>query len=156
MQQRCYWDYWRVLTHPETRLTKANRTPVPAEWLLDATAWPGEVDSQPGDQGTQEFSGFFVLPTNQNQDITLQFDLPAGILQSSNNNSLIYKLRVQKQAGIADLPLVLQIRPPAGTHWANPGDGWQIDHATGFWLWSGQIEFPTEFELIFTPDSTTP
>jgi len=156
MQQRCYWDYWRLYTRADTRLTEANRTPVPGEWLLDGTPWDGEVTTQPGEQGTQEIAGFFVLPTSQQQDLSLQFDLPGEILKKGKNNAWVYKLRIQKQAGLADLPLVLQIRAPAGTQWATPESGWQLDSASGFWIWSGKIEFPSEFELVFSPINPAP
>ncbi|MCJ7702178.1 MAG: DUF4012 domain-containing protein, partial [Anaerolineales bacterium] len=132
MQTRCYWDYWRVYKPPGTNLYNANQTPVSGEWLLDGQPWPGEVAAAPGEGDTRMFSGFFVLPTAQKQDISLQFTLPLDTLELDQAGNLVYRLKVQKQAGLSHLPFVLQIRPPQGFQLDPPGDPWTFEPGSGF------------------------
>jgi len=150
MQARCYWDYWRVYKSAGTNLYNANQTPVSGEWLLDGQPWPGEVAAGPGEGETRVFSGFFVLPTAQKQDISLQFTLPPKTLELDQAGNLVYHLDVQKQAGLSHLPFVLQIRPPQGYKLVPPGDPWAFDPGSGFWVWSGEITQPQQFELSFS------
>ena len=151
MQVRCYWNYWRVYTGPKTRLYGANETPVSAEWLLNGEDWAGQAMIDAGESDTQTVSGLFVLPVGQEQDIALQFVLPSSVIRKLPDNDLYYNLRIQKQAGLSHLPLVLQVKPPHGYALVNPEPNWAIDQDSGFWIWSGDITSAQDFELAFSP-----
>jgi hypothetical protein len=56
MQERCYWDYWRVLTR-SSRLTGSHVTPVPAGELLNKQAWDGALDITAGEGNMQAIGG---------------------------------------------------------------------------------------------------
>jgi hypothetical protein len=92
MTNRCYWDYVRVY--------------VPGGSELRATRGfePESVESLPGEQGTQVFTGFFVLAPGEERQITLSYDLPPEVVADS-----VYRLRVQKQPGTGAIPLRIQV-----------------------------------------------
>jgi len=151
MLARCYWNYWRVYTGPETQLYYANETPVSAEWLLNGEDWAGQATIYSGENHTQTSSGLFVLPAGQKQDVVLQFILPSRVIRRLSDNNLYYNLRIQKQPGLSHLPFVLQVNPPRGYELVNPESDWAIDRYSGFWVWSGEITNTQDFELIFSP-----
>jgi hypothetical protein len=148
LQKRCYWNYWRVYKSAGTGLYAANQTPVPGEWLLNGRDWDGRATIEPGINDTEMASGLFVLPTNQSQDVVLQFALPPEVIVPTNEDELVYKLEVHKQAGLDDLPVSIQVRPPQGTQ-LKAGDPWRYDQSSGFWIWDGRVTTPERFELVF-------
>ncbi len=84
---RCYFDYIRVLAPAGSDLVDVDG--------ID----PQTVTSAPGDQGTQQFGGYLVLPPNSSKDVTFSYRLPPGITPDG------YTLRVQRQAGTKALPI---------------------------------------------------
>lgn len=155
-QERCYLDYWRIYTHRNTEVYSANKTPIPANWLLNSEDWPGDIDVTPSDFGIQEIAGVFMLPAAQTQDVVLQLLLPLELLKMTQDGHINYNLKIQKQAGISQLPFVLQINPPLGYQLSNREQGWQYDSATGFWVWEGQIKETMIFDLLFSPVTSAP
>ena len=90
MMARCYFDYSRVYV------------PAGSE-LISAEGWLGPtVTSQPAEQGTQQFAGYFVLNPATRHQVTLRYRLPATIHPTA------YQLVVQRQAGTDPLPMTLQ------------------------------------------------
>ncbi|MDD5467453.1 MAG: DUF4012 domain-containing protein [Anaerolineales bacterium] len=148
LRARCYWDYWRVYTPPGSRLLEAQVKPVPGEQLLSREPWPGEVEIYPGEGGTQVFAGVMVLPTRQSEHITLAYKLPAKVISLDATGSLRYTLRIQKQAGVASLPLRLSLHLPPGYRLAESGNGWE-QAAPATWSWSQTVEEDLTFELTF-------
>lgn len=151
MQIRCYWDFWRVYTLPDTAVINANHTPVPGEWLLSGEDWPGGISIESGEGNTRVISGLFVLPTAVSQDISVQFLLPSRILRPLGDGQLEYTLRILKQAGLNHLPMVLQVKPPQGYQVNDPGEGWEFNQYSGFWIWTGKIFNTRDFRLLFSP-----
>jgi hypothetical protein len=92
-----------------------------------------------------------MLPTAQYQEIVLQTLISPEILDYDNDGSIHYNLTIQKQAGINELPTVLQIKPPQGYDMIASIDGWEFNHETGFWIWSGSLPWTYTFELVFVP-----
>ncbi len=150
MQVRCYWDYWRVLTVPGSRLLSARAAAVPGEWLLSGQGWDGTVETLPVENGARAFAGLLVLPVGQSQEVALNFALPPEVIQPLGGTRLVYHLRVQKQAGLGHLPLEVQLLLPVGVELAGPPAGWQAQGA-GQWRWQGDLLQAQEFELVLAP-----
>jgi len=93
MIARCYFVYTRLY--------------VPAgSTLIDATGVPSDtVTSQRGENGTQFFGSFLILPPNSQATIRWRYTLPQEIQLAPDAYSLV----VQKQAGLGTLPLSLNI-----------------------------------------------
>lgn len=147
LQARCYWDYWRVLAASGSRLASFKAAPVLAEQLLNQQGWDGQVGQQSGENGAWVLDGIMVLPAGGQQTNELAWHLPGSVLRQVGGG-LVYVLRVQKQPGLAGLPLHLTILPPAGMRPAALGSDWmqQID---GSWTWQGTLEHNQAFQMKF-------
>lgn len=104
MIARCYFDYVRVYAPAGSELVSAEG--------VDAST----VLSQRSERGTQEFSGFFVLPPTNQQQVTFTYRLPANITADG------YRLILQRQSGTAPLPVSLNI--DGAQHETTVGEGW--------------------------------
>lgn len=106
---RCYFDYVRVYV------------PAGSE-LIEATGVDSDsVESRRGEQRTQVFSGYFILPPRERKTVTFTYTLPAALQPDT------YQLRVQRQSGTAPLPLTVTVQGSAlsllvdGRVWNGPG-----------------------------------
>lgn len=93
---RCYFDYVRVYAPRGSRLTDI------------AGIDPETVTSTEGEQGTQVFGGYFVLPPGTAQAVTFTYQLPPAIQPAA------YNLLVQRQAGTD--PLALNVSVDGKSH----------------------------------------
>lgn len=91
LMARCYFDYVRVYAPRGSKLIDV------------AGVAPEDVTTQPGERGTQQFAGYFVLPPGSTQRVTFTYELPAGIAPES------YRLVLQRQAGTDPLPVHLAV-----------------------------------------------
>jgi hypothetical protein len=91
MIARCYFDYVRVYAPAGSEL-------VTVTGLAEDT-----ISSRRGEQGTQEFAGFFVLPPDGSQRVRITYRLPAAVTPDT------YRLILQRQSGTEPLPVTLEI-----------------------------------------------
>ncbi len=100
LTRRCYWDYLRVYAPAGSHLLAAEG--------LEA------VEVEEGEAGATVIAGEFVLPPGAAHTVRLVYRLPDAVVQEG-----IYRLRVQKQPGIAAMPLRVALRGPAGSLWVS-------------------------------------
>ena len=148
MMVRCYWDYWRVLTAPGSKLLKTIVRQVPGSMLLTGEGWYGTVQEDTAEAGTTQFDGLLVLPTDQTTGWTLDWQLPAEVI-SRSGEQISYTLKVQKQAGLLKMPLTIEITPPDGMTVSAAGDDWKPASSGSSWIWTGTIDRTMTFQLIF-------
>lgn len=146
--RRCFWSYWRVYAAPGARLSSVMAPPLPGQYLFGKQDWNGVLDVYAGEGGAQVFGGPIMLAAQGQGDIVLGYQLPAGILQSVDG-ALIYRLRLQKQAGLLNLPVQVRVTPPAGYRFEALTPGWMDDSGTA--LWQGTLEAAQEIALRFSP-----
>ena len=91
MTERCYFDYVRLYTPTGSKLIKA-------EGFADTT-----VETLRGEKGTQIFAGYFIMKPGTQHVVRFTYTLPPAIHVDG------YHLRVQKQSGIATLPLTIEV-----------------------------------------------
>ena len=91
MVERCYFDYVRLYVPAGSKLIDARG------FELDS------VTSRRGENGTQVFTGWFVLPPGQEHEVSFTYELPPAITQDD------YRLVVQRQSGTAGLPLQIRV-----------------------------------------------
>lgn len=89
--ERCYYNYVRLYTPPGAELVQATGVE------------PDSVVTQRGENRTQYFAGYFVLPLGQQQIVTFQYRLPADL--TSDN----YQLLLRRQAGSKPLPVTVTV-----------------------------------------------
>jgi hypothetical protein len=89
--ERCYYNYVRLYTPPG------------AELVQTTGVEPDSVITQRGENRTQYFAGYFVLPLGQQQIVTFQYRLPADLTPGN------YQLLLRRQAGSKPLPVTVTV-----------------------------------------------
>jgi hypothetical protein len=107
---RCYFNYVRVYTRGGSRLVDVSG--------ID----PQTVTSAPGEQGTQVFGGYFVLPPGEVKRVSFVYRLGTALGPQE------YRLRVQRQAGTDPLPLQVTVAGDLTGEWATvlAGGIWEL------------------------------
>lgn len=91
MAARCYFDYVRLYVPRGSTLVEA--TGVQAD----------SISSRPGENGTEVFTGYFVLKPGEEQTVTFEYRLPETITPNT------YSLVMQRQAGAKPLPVSITV-----------------------------------------------
>jgi len=91
MARRCYFDYVRLYAHGGSELINVEG--------VDSDS----IESRRGESGTNVFSGFFIMEPGSEHTVTFTYRLPPAIMQED------YRLVVQKQSGMAPLPLSVKV-----------------------------------------------
>jgi hypothetical protein len=149
MQQRCYWDYWRLYTPQGTQLLSSTAQPVPADELLNKQGWPGQVESLPGEASSQVFAGLLVLPIAKTATIDTSYRLPGSILHLTEAGQLEYSLRVDLQSGLNGLPFQLEVLLPPGMQISSASIALRAVNADK-WTWQGVMEKPIQLKFILS------
>ena len=151
LQNRCYWDYWRVLVPPGNDLQSAIVAPVAAENLISGKAWNAEVAISAAEAGLNACSGLILVPTASTKTFQLKWLInPAAV--RFENARLVYSLRVQKQLGLAELPFTLEITAPAGyVPELNEGAPWKNSSGTSEWVVEDVLKGSQDYILSFIP-----
>jgi len=148
-QARCYWDYWRIYLPSGSKLVDSTVLPVPAALLLYGKDWPGQVEVTKGEHDLEVYAGLMVLPTNSQQETKIKVSLPSSVLEKIDNQNWLYTLRVQKQPGLAILPLTIKIKLPAGAA-VSPGFSDWEKGADNIWTWKSTITETRQLSLAFS------
>ncbi|MCB0073972.1 MAG: hypothetical protein KDE20_21040, partial [Caldilineaceae bacterium] len=91
MTERCYFDYVRLYAPRGSVLVKATG--------LEADS----IASQPGENGTEVFAGYFVLQPGDEHVVSFEYRLPETLTPED------YALVMQRQSGAAPLPVSIQV-----------------------------------------------
>lgn len=91
MVGRCYFDYIRVYAPAGSRLINVEGIE------------PQHVTSAVGEQGTQQFGGYFVVAPSSTKTIRWTYQLPASLTPDN------YDLLIQRQAGSGPLPIQVTV-----------------------------------------------
>jgi hypothetical protein len=114
---RCYYNYLRIYVPAGTQLSEAAPHAVTREEMimLDQDV-PARVDLlSESIKNVQGFGTLLVVPMGQSLETSFQFNLPVGILQpGAEAQEQVYRLKIQKQAGVAFLPVTLRVHLPVG------------------------------------------
>lgn len=89
--ERCYYDYVRLYTPAGSQLESVEGVE------------PDSVVTQRGENHTQYFAGYFVLPLGQQHTVTFRYRLPAALTPET------YQLLLRRQAGTQPLPVTLTV-----------------------------------------------
>jgi hypothetical protein len=112
---RCYWDYLRVYKPLGTQLLEATPHAVPGAWLVSGQAIPARVDELDENiAGVQGFGTLLILPGGDSLETSFRFELPSQVIEAAKGSKImVYRLRVQKQAGTLPQPLAIRIHLPS-------------------------------------------
>lgn len=112
LMQRCYWNYLRVLAPEGAQLVESAALPTPGNRRWNGQPNPGVFLQEAGESATTEFNQFFVVPRGERLETSLVYSLPASVVVREAGE-YVYRLRWQKQAGVAAIPIRIRIMIPA-------------------------------------------
>jgi hypothetical protein len=150
MQERCYWDYWRIYTPIGTGLLSTTAQAVAADELLNGEGWSGQVTSMNGEDNTRVFAGLLVLPIGGSTQFEISYALPPSIFQPSVNQQDGYSLRIDKQPGLEGLPFTLEVILPPSVH-INSSSEAMRPAGSNSWIWEGALTKSTELKIVLSP-----
>jgi hypothetical protein len=120
-QQRmhgCYWNYVRFLAPEGARPLTREREPLPQGSLQNRYQFAPLKDAGPdtvtAEKAKVAFGIFFVLPPGEQKDVSMAWQLPAGLGQDIVEGRR-YRLLVQKQSGAPAIPLQVTVALPPGS-----------------------------------------
>jgi hypothetical protein len=114
LMQQCYWDYVRVYVPEGTRPLSATPNPVPGELLVTGKERSGEAEILAPEAGKTVLATFFVLPSGQRAETRMIYLLPPDIIQQTDD-TLRYRLYIQKQGGKLNVPVQISLYLPSGS-----------------------------------------
>lgn len=100
MMDRCFFDYVRLFA-PEGAILR----------MTDGLE-PGTTGAAPGERGTSEMHGYFVMLPGSTHTVRFVYDLPPQVFEQNS-----YTLRIQKQPGTRAWPLQVTVRLPGDGPW---------------------------------------
>jgi hypothetical protein len=113
----CHWGYLRIYSPTGTNLMHSNPKEIPADstWLGETI--PAQTDNL-GDEdipGAQVFGMMVVTPTQETTSTEFEYALPVEVLTKDlENNTYLYRLKIQKQPGMVAQPFSLSLHLPTG------------------------------------------
>jgi hypothetical protein len=109
----CYWDYWRVLGPTGAKITNAVYPPFDDTTFEQGFSWPHDLQTETVTGQVESTGGLLVLPVNSQTTIQLSRAIPTAALRD-DGDAILYRLVVQKQAGVDRLPFKFSLVVPEG------------------------------------------
>ncbi len=148
LRQRCYWNYWRVISPAGSQMLSSQVPAISGDQLLTGEPYPGSVTNRPGEGGWAEFSGLILVPVASHADFVLSWQIPPSVIEFEEDEKR-YMLRIQKQPGIVSLPVKIVVRFQDTVQVSPEETGWQKTEGKNEWVWQGQIDRSVEISLKF-------
>ncbi len=111
LMQQCYWDYVRVYVPEGARPLRATPNPIPAGLLTTGIGRSGEAEILTPEAGKSVLATFFVLPPGQRAETRMLYLLPPDVIQQTED-TLLYRLYIQKQGGKLTVPVQISLYLP--------------------------------------------
>ncbi len=155
LMTRCYWNYSRVYTLANTELLDSTLQFIPSKWMIREELVPAQIDIlddnglvEESPEGLRAFGTMIVVPLQEQQETSFQFDLPSSVVESDTKGTVhAYKLYVQKQPGTIAVPIMVSIHLPEGFEVVKTiPEGHVLDN-----VWQAEITLVTDvsFRLEF-------
>ncbi len=112
---RCYWNYVRLVAPASADIETAPGIQVPAENLVTNRPSRDTVDRTREVEGRDSWGELALLQPGQHLDMHYVYFVPAAAAPLADGRRR-YRLTLQKQPGLADLPASLEIALPPGAH----------------------------------------
>lgn len=135
----CYADYFRIYRPKDTRVNAFSSPDFSDSFFNYSEPWSHNLLENPSLYGLIELSGFFVLPTNTTNKTIIEQTLPSTVIQKIDSYYQ-YKLTIQKQPGVSQLPVTLKITLPEGTSIVPEETNISLSTENGISTWQSTIE----------------
>ncbi len=148
--ERCYWTYLRFYVPEGSQLLEATQHPIDADHVLTGQAWTGKVNISHAEEGSAVvFEQALLLPAATKADLRLIYNLPDDVIQVTDENVLVYKLVLQKQAGLRTIPTQIVLRVPRNALISKVHPEAQ-NTEPGVFVYDINLQKNTEIELHYT------
>jgi len=110
----CYWNFWRLYTPQNSKhiFTTPTELSDHSVSVKTGSGLPGkDTFKKQSKYGKIEFSGLFSTEASEITELTIIYQLPTSVLQKING-TLKYNLMIQKQPGVPNRELTLDIIMP--------------------------------------------
>lgn len=148
----CYWDYMRVYRPAGTELLDSVAQFIPANWILTYKSVPPRVDILDDEEiaGVQAFGTLKIVPGGHSRTTLMKFALPLNIFQlQPQSGQVAYRLRVQKQPGTHNIPILVRVLLPDGAVVGQIPSGAVMDGSV--LTYQTRLRTDLFFELLFLP-----
>ena len=116
LKNACYWNLLRVYMPQGSRLLSSTSLPLP-EYSVSVEIGRGLPGTDTGSISSSHdkmvFSGLDAVEAGERSEIGLVYDLPAPVLER-DGGMLRYQLLIQKQPGVRQRGVSVEITPPDG------------------------------------------
>lgn len=103
--EKCYWAYLRFYVPEDALLLDASQHPIPAEHVLTGQSWKGVMGITQAEEGKATvFEQAVLVPTASQKEVHFSYNLPADTVIEQASGLSVYKLTLQKQAGLVGMP----------------------------------------------------
>jgi hypothetical protein len=82
--------------------------------LFSGQTWDSTAQQVDEPTTLTTFANFMLLPQGETAEFNLLYTLPAGVVQPQPDGTILYELRVNKQAGTRPEPLAILVTLPQG------------------------------------------
>ena len=148
--ERCYWSYLRFFVPEGAQLLDATEHPIDASKVLTGQTWSGKVKISLAEEGgAVVFEQALLLPTASTTEIRLKYNLPDHVIQILDENMLVYKLVLQKQAGLRTISTQVILRVPQNALISMVHPESQ-NNEPGVFVYNVNLQQNTEFELRYS------
>jgi len=135
----CYADFYRIY-RPKSTIINSFRSPDFSDSFFNySEPWSHNLEENPSLDDLVELSGFFVLPTNTTDNTIIEQTLPSTVIQKTGG-FYQYKLIIQKQPGVSQLPVTLKITLPEGTSIVPEESNISLINENGIYTWQSTLE----------------
>lgn len=148
LADKCYWNYVRVYTPAGSTLASSSRHTVAADTLFSNQTWDSEATTIAETEGLTTFANFMLVPQGKSAEFFVGYTVPTGVIQQQTDGSMLYELRVQKQAGTRPEAIRIAITLPPGTEVLEAGPT-PIMAAGNQVLFDTSLEANTVFRVRF-------
>ena len=138
MQNRCYWDYFRIYLPAGSELISISSPDIPAEWLLNHELIHNPVEVSKGEGNSVVVGGMVVVPTNSKVQIVLKVRLPQPIMFADTIGQQHLNMKIYKQPGLHGLPLNVSVVIPSN-YQACQNSNSAVDKAGSQFSWKETI-----------------
>ncbi|MDP6513680.1 MAG: DUF4012 domain-containing protein, partial [SAR202 cluster bacterium] len=112
----CYWNFIRVYIPNGSRMLSQTALPLP-ELSVSVEIGVGTPGEETGGISSSHdklvYSGLATIPAQESREVELVYDLPADTM-TPDGDTLIYSLTMQKQPGVRQRTLTLELVSPDG------------------------------------------
>lgn len=114
LADKCYWNYVRAYVPTGSTLTESSRHVVDASTLFSGQTWDSTAQTIEDPSGLTTFANFMLVAQGETAEFDLAYNLPGGVVQSQADGTMVYELRVNKQAGTRPEPVRIAVTLPSG------------------------------------------